>query len=131
MFEKFIFTPKQIEKYFESAGKDFNIAKKGESEVAFVFCYNCLLKLALAVCAKNNWRVKARRGHHIALIEKMAEFLKDKEIEILAQEMRAKRNKDLYGGGVLISSKDAEMYLKFVANLIKKVEKYLDFNKLF
>lgn len=131
MFEEFVFTIKQIEKYFESAVKDFNTAKKGDSDVSFVFCYNCLLKLAIVVCAKNNLRIKARRGHHIALIEEMAKFLKDKEIEIIAQEMRSKRNRDLYDGGILISQKDTEMYLKFIADLVKKIEKYLDFNKLF
>lgn len=131
MFEEFVFTTKQIEKYFESAVKDFKTAKKGDSDVSFVFCYNCLLKLAIVVCAKNNLRVKARRGHHIALIEKMSGFLKDKEIEIIAQDMRAKRNRDLYDGGILISKKDTEMYLKFITDLVKKVEKYLDFNKLF
>ncbi|MFA5183977.1 MAG: hypothetical protein WC456_00440 [Patescibacteria group bacterium] len=131
MFEKFVFSAKQIEKYFSSAAKDFSTALKGEADVRFVFCYNCLLKLAIVVCAKNNLRVKARRGHHIVLIEKMAGFLEDKEIEIIAQEMRAKRNRDLYDGGILISKKDAEMYLEFVSNLINRVEKYLGFNKLF
>ena len=130
MFEKFIFTPQQLEKYFESGLRDFNIAKKGEPEVVFTFCYNCLLKLAIAVCAKNNLRVKARQGHHAALIEKMSEYLDDEDIEIMAQEMRSKRNKDLYGGGVLITRKDAAMYLKFTEEVKKKVEKYLDFNKL-
>lgn len=131
MFEKFVFTTRQIENYFESASKDFNIAKNGEPEVSFVFCYNCLLKLAIVVCAKNDLRVKARSGHHIALIEKLSEFLNDKEIEIIAQEMRSKRNKDLYGGGILVSNKDAQMYLSFICMLMKKVEKYLNFNKLF
>jgi hypothetical protein len=87
--------------------------------------------MAIVVCAKNNLRVKARRGHHIALIEKMSLLLKDQEIEIIAQEMRTKRNRDLYDGGIIISNKDAEMYLKFSADLAETVEKYLNFNKLF
>lgn len=131
MFEKFIFTSQQIEKYFESALKDFNVARGAGSEVVFVFCYNCLLKLAITVCAKNNLRVKSRRGHHVALIIKLAEFLKDNEVEAIAQEMRAKRNKDLYTGGVLITAKEAAMYFEFTEKLLKRVEKYLDFNKLF
>lgn len=131
MFEKFVFTNKQIEKYFESALKDLNIAQSAVSEVTFVFCYNCLLKLAIAVCAKNNLRVKARQGHHVALIIKLAEFLEDSEIEAVAQEMRAKRNKDLYSGGVLITEKEAAMYLEFMEKTVKRVEKYLNFNKLF
>jgi hypothetical protein len=131
MFEEFIFTAEQLKKYYESAMRDFNTAKKGSADVSFVFCYNCLLKMAIVVCAKNNLRVKARRGHHIALIEKMSLLLKDQEIEIIAQEMRTKRNRDLYDGGIIISNKDAEMYLKFSADLAETVEKYLNFNKLF
>jgi len=131
MFEKFTFTNKQVEKYFESALKDFNIARGAVSEVTFVFCYNCLLKLAIAVCAKNGWRVKSRQGHHVALISKLAESLKNNEVEAVIQEMRAKRNKDLYSGGVLITNKEAAMYFDFTAKLIKQVEEYLDFNKLF
>lgn len=130
MFEKFSFTPKQIEKYFESAIRDFRIAEKGELEVAFIFYYNCLLKLSLAVCAKNGWRVKASRGHHAALIEKFAHFFQDEEIEAFAQAMRSKRNKDLYGGGVLITKKEIDMYHGFIERLIRRVEERLDFNKL-
>jgi hypothetical protein len=131
MLEKFQFTPRQVEKYYDSALKDLKIAKSSQPEIVFVFCYNCLIKMALAVCAKNNLRVKARRGHHIALIAKLAEFLQDKEIEIMAEEMRAKRNKDLYGGGVLISQKEAMMYFDFLKDLSGKIDKYLDFKKLF
>ena len=131
MFEKFAFTNEQVEKYFNSASKDFRIAADGNPEVAFVFCYNCLLKLAIAVCAKNNLRVRSRRGHHLALIAKLAEFLKDGEIEAIIQEMRAKRNKDLYSGGVIITAKEAGMYRDFAKRALDKVEKYLDFPKLF
>jgi len=45
--------------------------------------------------------------------------------------MRAKRNKDLYSGGVLITGKEAAMYLEFMEKTVKRVEKYLNFNKLF
>jgi len=131
MFEKFTFTPKQIEKYFAGALKDFNITKNSGPEIVFTFCYNCLLKLAIAVCAKNNLRVKAKQGHHIALIEKMSEYLGDENIEVMAQEMRSKRNRDLYDGGILITKKEAEMYFEFTGRSIKEVEKYLNFNKLF
>lgn len=111
--------------------RDFNIAQGASSEVTFIFCYNCLLKLAITVCAKNNLRVKSRPGHHIALIAKLAEFLKDDEVEAVVQEMRAKRNKDLYTGGVLITNKEAAMYFEFTEKLVERAEKYLDFNKLF
>lgn len=131
MFEKFVFTPKQIEKYFESALRDFNIAKKGEPEVAFMFYYNGLLKLAITVCAHSGWRVKASRGHHVALIEKFSKLLNNSEVELIGQKMRAKRNKDIYGAGVLITKKEIDMYREFITDLVDQVEKYLDFNKLF
>lgn len=131
MFEKFVFTPKQIEKYFESALRDFNIAKKGEPEVAFMFYYNCLLKLAITVCARSGWRVKASRGHHVALIEKFSKLLNNNEVELIGQKMRAKRNKDIYGAGVLITKKETDMYRSFITKLVEQVEKYLNFNKLF
>jgi uncharacterized protein (UPF0332 family) len=107
------------------------IANNSNPEIVFVFCYNCLIKLALAVCAKNNLRVKARRGHHVALIAKLADFLGDQEIEVFAEEMRSKRNKDLYGGGAYVSQKEAKMYFDFIKELVNKIEKYLDFGKLF
>jgi len=63
MFEKFIFSDGQVEKYYKSASRDFKIANQAEeTEVNFRFCYDALLKLAIAVCAKNNLRIKSRQG---------------------------------------------------------------------
>ncbi|MFA6159770.1 MAG: hypothetical protein WC678_01620 [Parcubacteria group bacterium] len=125
MFKRFVFTKNQISKYHSSALRDFKIAKNSsENEVRFRFCYDALLKLSIAVCAKNNLRVKSRQGHHIKLIEKMAEILEDKDINIIGQEMRAKRNWDLYGGGILISEKEAKEYLKWTENIFQEADKY-------
>lgn len=125
MFERFVFAKNQISKYHSSALRDFKIAKNSsENEVRFRFCYDALLKLSIAVCAKNNLRVKSRQGHHIKLIEKMAEILEDKDINIIGQEMRAKRNWDLYGGGILISEKEAKEYLKWTENIFQEADKY-------
>lgn len=125
MFEKFIFSENQISKYHSSALRDFKIAKNSlENEVRFRFCYDALLKLAIAVCAKNNLRIKSRQGHHIKLIEKMAEILGDKDINIIGQEMRAKRNWDLYGGGILLSEKEAKEYLNWTENIFQEADKY-------
>lgn len=133
MFEKFSFTEKQINLYYKSASRDFLIASESEiPEVAFRFCYDAIIKLSITICAKNNLRVKARVGHHIELIEKLSEFLKNKEIMIIANEMRIKRNKDLYGEGVLISDIDARDYIKWTKNIFRKTGEYLtqDKNKL-
>ncbi|MDI6777742.1 MAG: hypothetical protein QMD77_00965 [Patescibacteria group bacterium] len=123
MFEKFRFSRKQIERYHKSAKRDMKIAAEaGVPEVRFRFCYDALLKLAMAVCAENGLRVKSRRGHHIELIKKLAFFLKDSEIEILADEMRSKRNWDLYGGGIVISQKEAKGYLDWTKKVFLKAE---------
>lgn len=123
MFEKFNFSKNQIRRYHQSALRDLKIASTSRvPEVTFRFCYDALLKLAIAVCAKNGLRVKARKGHHIELIKKLSFYLKDSEIEILANEMRAKRNWDLYGGGVLISEKEAKDYLRWINKIFQKIE---------
>ncbi|MBU1046120.1 hypothetical protein KJ616_03320 [Patescibacteria group bacterium] len=126
MFERFSFTEKQINQYYKSALRDFLIASKSEiPEVTFRFCYDALIKLSITICAKNNLRVRARAGHHIELIEKLSEFLKNKEIIIVANEMRMKRNKDLYGEGVLISDVDAKDYIKWAKNIFYEGDEYV------
>jgi len=125
MFEKFDFSQKQINKYYRSALGDLKIASDSTTpEVIFRFCYDALLKLAITICAKNGLRVKARQGHHIELIKKLSHYLKDSEIEVLANEMRSKRNRDLYAGGILISAKEAKDYLKWTRSIFQKVESY-------
>lgn len=129
MFEKFKFTERQVENYYKSARKDYRIAFGSDiPEVMFKFCYDALLKLAIAVCAGNGLRVKARRGHHVELLKKMSGFLQNREIEILGDEMRAKRNLDIYGGGAVISEKEADEYLKWMKGLIVETENYLSKN---
>jgi len=126
MFEKFRFSRKQIEKYYKSAGRDLRIATEADvPEVRFRFCYDALLKLAMVVCAENGLRVKSRRGHYVELIRKLAFFLKDSEIEILADEMRSKRNWDLYGDGIIISQKEAKEYLDWTKKVFLKAEAFI------
>lgn len=123
MFEKFNFSQNQIDKYYKSAKADLKIASDSDvAEVTFRFCYDALLKLAIAISAKNKLRVKSRKGHHIELIKKLALYLNDSEVEILANEMRSKRNFNLYGGGILISAKEANDYLKWSREIFQKAE---------
>lgn len=127
MFEKFNFSKKQIETYYKSAIKDYKIAKDSDvPEVVFHFCYNSLIKLAISICSENSLRVKSRQGHHIELIEKLSKYLDDEEILTIGNEMRSKRNWDLYGGGIIISKKSAQEYLLWVKNILNKSQKYLD-----
>ena len=133
MFETFKFSDNQIKKYFSSARQDFKIA--GDSsvpEVIFKFCYDSLLKIAIAMCAKNGLRVKSRAGHHAELLEKLTEFLGDQDIFAVGNEMRKKRNFDLYAGGILISKKEALEYREWLRGIFIKIEDNLNINlKLF
>lgn len=127
MFEKFRFSRKQIEKYHSSAKRDLKIASEANvPEVRFRFCYDALLKLAITVCAEHGLRVKSKRGHHIELIKKLSFFFKDPEIEILANEMRSKRNWDLYGGGIVISAKEAHEYLDWTKKIFREAENLIN-----
>jgi hypothetical protein len=127
MFERFKFSKKQIDKYYNSAKRDFKIACNSHvPEVTFRFCYDALVKLAIVVCAKQGLRVKARRGHRIELIKKLSKYLNDPEIELLANEMRVKRNKDLYGGGTLISMKEAKNYIQWIRQVFRITERFFD-----
>lgn len=126
MFVDHEFTKNQIKKYLASAARDFKIARDSAvPEIIFQFSYNSLVKLAVAVCAKNGLRVKSRAGHHAALLEKLAEFLGDKNIFKAGDEMRKKRNYDLYGGGILISEKEALEYRQWLKEIFLKAEKYI------
>lgn len=131
MFEQFNYSKLQIGKYFEAAANDLRLAKStNEPELVFYACYNLVVKTAMAVCAKNNLRVKSRVGHHVELINKLAECLNDPEIEVVADKMRTKRNRDLYDGGAITSEKEANFYLSFCENLIDKTDSYLFPDKL-
>jgi len=131
MFEKFIFSTQQIKRYWQSAKRDLSIAKQSPlAEVKFRFAYDSLLKLAIAVCAVNNLRVKADRGHHIELINKLAELLNETDIAVIANQMRSKRNWDLYGGGVLITDKEAKECLAWVVKMFIQAETAFGDNKL-
>ncbi|MCK4891053.1 MAG: hypothetical protein KAS78_00140 [Candidatus Pacebacteria bacterium] len=116
-----------------TALRDFKIADSSEvSEVTFRFCYDSLLKVAITICAKNNLRVKSRAGHHIKLLKKLSEYFDDEDILIISNEMRKKRNFDLYSGGILISEKEILDYKRLLEKIITQAEEYLNIDqKLF
>lgn len=69
---------------------------------------------------------------HIELLKKLAECLDDEDILIVSNEMRKKRNFDLYSGGVLISEKEASEYKEWLKKIVIQAEEYLSVNqKLF
>jgi len=123
-FRKIKFTPEQIRQYFRSAIRDLKIAQKSPfPEVIFKFSYDALLKFGIGLIAQHGFRVRSVSGHHIKILEKTAQILKNSDIEIIGNKMRQNRNFDIYSGGFLISEKDAKEYLKFVKDIFETVFK--------
>jgi len=125
-FQKKKFDKRTILKYFRNAIEDFRIAfNDRRSAVIFNFSYSALIKIGITLIAAQGYRTKSRKGHHVKILEKLSEILNDKDIEIIGDRMRKKRNLDLYEGGIIISQKEAKDYLNFVKVVIKKAEKHL------
>jgi len=125
-FEKRKFETKIIKKYFSSAERDFKIARESRHpEAIFKFSYDCLIKIGITLIGSQGYRIKSRTGHHIKILEKLAVILNNKDIEIMGEAMRKKRNFDLYEGGAIISEKEAKEYLNFVKEIIAESERYL------
>ena len=122
-FTKFEFTKEQVEKNFVNASKDLNIAKLDEIlEVKFNYTYNAFIKAGIALLSFYKIKVRSTPGHHIKLIEKTAEILKDDEIEEIGNIIRQKRNLDFYGGGIEVTEKECKEYLYFVEKIFKKIK---------
>lgn len=51
------------------------------------------------------------------------QILKDDTIADLGNIMRSKRNVDLYSGGIEITEKECDEYIKFVDDILMKVKK--------
>lgn len=125
-FQKKKFEDKTISKYFRNAAKDLGIAiRSKEPEVIFNFSYSALVKIGIVLIAACGYRVRSRVGHHIKILEKLTQILQDKNIEIIGDRMRKKRNLDLYEGGIIISQKEVKDYLDFIKQVIKRTEEYL------
>jgi len=126
-FSKFKFTPEQIKRYMNNAMRDFKIASEDEHlEVKFNYCYNALIKAGIVlIAAKGSVKIRSVVGHHVKIIEKMAEILKDETVLAVGNAMRTKRNEDFYGGGIFISEKESSEYLEYVKSILGKVRLFI------
>ncbi len=123
-FQKFKFEAQDIKRYFDNALKDLKIAKEDAfPEVRFTYSYQALIKLGIALIAKTGQvKVRSIPGHHIQILSKTAEILRDQDILAIGNAMRMKRNFDFYGGGESITKKEADDYFSFVNQLFKKAK---------
>jgi histidyl-tRNA synthetase len=122
-FIKFEFTKEQINKNLENALKDLNIAKKIKIlEVKFNYAYTALIKAGIASLSYYQVKVKSVPGHHIKIIEKLAQILKNDDIEDIGNSMRSKRNLDFYAGGIEVTEKECKEYINFVEEVLAKLK---------
>jgi len=126
-FSKFNFTEEQITQFLNNALKDLEIAKENNRpEVKFGYSYFAFIKGGIALLAKvGKVKIRSIPGHHVKIIEKMKEILKDETVEIIGNAMRSKRNEDFYGGGVLISEKESIDYNLFVEKVFVTIKEAL------
>ena len=121
-FRRHDFSKDQVEKNYQNAMKDLDIAKKDSIlEVKFNYAYSALIKGGIALLSVHNIRIKSVPGHHIKLLEKMAEILKDTSIADMGNLMRTKRNLDFYSGGIEVTEKECTEYIRFVEGVTAKI----------
>ncbi len=109
-FQKFNFTLAQLRQYQKTALHDLAIAQEAKvPEVIFKFAYDPLIKYSIALIAKAGYKVRSAPGHHVKLIDQLAEILNNKDAATLGHKMRQTRNLDFYDGGLLITEKDARI----------------------
>jgi len=120
-FQKLTFTEEQIEQFSKSALHDLKIAEESDiPDVVFKFSYDALIKLGIVFIAKKGYKIRSATGHHVKILEKLRELLKDDDILVLGNKMRQERNANLYDGGFFVGDKDSREYLDFVKNVFKK-----------
>jgi len=121
-FKKFNFTKEQIIKNIDNAIRDLDIAKTDTIlDVKFNYAYTAMIKAGIALLSFHRQKVKSAPGHHIKIIEKLAQILKDESIADFGNLIRSKRNLDLYDGGIEVTQKECLEYIDFVESVISRV----------
>ena len=127
-FSHFNFTKEQIKKNLQNALKDLDIAETDKIlDVKFNYAYSALLKAGIALLSHHQIRIKSAPGHHIKIIEILAEELKDETVADIGNVMRSKRNINMYSGGIEATEKECQEYIGFVKKAIVQVKDCLGF----
>jgi len=122
-FQKLAFKDEQIEQFLKSVLHDLKIAEESDiPDVVFKFSYDAFIKLGIVLIAKKGYKVRSTTGHHVKILEKLSQLLKDEDILVLGNKMRQERNVNLYDGGFFVGEKDSREYLDFVKLIFKKAD---------
>ena len=113
-FQKSNSTQKQMDKALANAERDLSIAKEDRFLIVrFNYAYMALLKCGTTLLQHYGHRVRSVPGHHVKILEKMSELLKDEDIMTIGNIMRSKRNRDLYDGGIEVTEKECNDFVEF------------------
>ena len=122
-FQKLAFKEEQIEQFLKSALHDLKIAEESDiPDVVFKFSYDALVKLGIALIAQKGYKIRSTAGHHVKILEKLSQILKEEDILVLGNKMRQERNFNLYDGRFFVGEKDSREYLDFVKSVFKKAD---------
>lgn len=76
----------QIRQHFKAAIRDLKIAKQSDmAEVVFKFSYDALIKLGIALITRQGYKVRSVVGHHVKILEKMSQILKNSTINHITE----------------------------------------------
>lgn len=127
-FKKIEFNKDQIKQYLDSSLRDLKIAKEDVfPEVRFTYSYQALIKAGITLLAhKGQVKTRSVPGHHVNILNKMSEIMENPDVLTIGNAMRMKRNTDFYGGGEIVTDKEADDYHEFVANILKLVKKMVE-----
>lgn len=122
-FQELAFKEEQIEQFLKSALHDLKIAEASDiPDVVFKFSYDALIKLGIVLIVKKGYKVRSTTGHHVKILEKLSQILKEEDILVFGNKMRQERNFNLYDGRFFVGEKDSREYLDFVKSVFKKAD---------
>ncbi|MBD3263992.1 MAG: hypothetical protein GF375_02675 [Candidatus Omnitrophica bacterium] len=122
-FQKVPFSDEQAKQFLRPASHDFKIAQDSDiPDVIFKFSYDSLIKIGIALIAKNGYKVRSVAGHHVKILEKLGQLLQYEDVVILGNKMRQERNANLYKGQFFVGEKASSEYLSFVGKVFKKTK---------
>ena len=125
-FIKFDFSKDQIKANLNNAFKDFRIAKEDHIlEVKFNYAYTAFIKIGIAILSFHGRKARSVPGHHVKIIEKIAQILDDESINDMGNLMRSKRNLDLYAGGIEVTEKECREYMRFADSVLTRIKKII------
>jgi len=125
-FRDFKFTDEQVKKYLDNAFRDLKIARKVDIlEVKFNYAYSAFIKAGIVLISFYQVKTRSIPGHHVKIIEKVAQILEDDSVTDIGNLMRSKRNLDFYAGGVEVTKKECREYIEFVERLLSRVSHFI------